>query len=321
MALSCLIRRLKGSGPEPLVLPRIKSNGQQGLALAENTQKPRDFCIKVEDQTIHVHKSVLGAASDYFRTMLESDMKENADREIHIQDMRADVVQTMIGYFYGNETCIGWEEIKVYVDIVELWQITQVKPVLEAYIARNIPPQDCMDWLNFADTYHMEQVTLRIAELVNTHFTEISRGKGFQSVSLSDLIRFLSNKKIAHSSAILQLCIGWLRADEPSRKHDGSVILSHIRFNECNPAYLKHILKTYGDELITDQATQARIQEAITTSFILIVEQQYIFFINLASKTVYKIYELLYEAARWPSWAPLHHRLWHILWWKTKEIQ
>ena len=67
----------KGSRPAPLTLPYyLEPDKLQGDALAEERQKPRDSYIKVEDQTIHVHKGVLCAVSDYFHAMLESGMKK-----------------------------------------------------------------------------------------------------------------------------------------------------------------------------------------------------------------------------------------------------
>ena len=59
MALAHFIRCLKGSEPKltppkpkPLILPWIKLNCLQGLSLANESQKPRDFCIIVEDQDL-----------------------------------------------------------------------------------------------------------------------------------------------------------------------------------------------------------------------------------------------------------------------------
>ena len=141
---------------------------------------------------MHIRKGILCATSDYFNVMLESGMKESDTGEICIQHTRADVVKTMIGYFYGKNVYIEWEQIKDYVDIVELWQLAELKPVLEAYIAKNVSLQDCVEWFILADAYHMEYGMLRITEeFINTHFLEISRSKEFLSLSLSNLISLI----------------------------------------------------------------------------------------------------------------------------------
>ena len=90
----------------PLIIPSMKSLSAK---ISDEIQKPTDFSIKVEDQIIHVHKSVLCAASEYFRMMLQSGMKESNEGEMHIQHTRADVVRAMTDYmyFYGKNLQIG----------------------------------------------------------------------------------------------------------------------------------------------------------------------------------------------------------------------
>ena len=269
----------------------MMSDSLQGDAVAKELQKPRDFSIKVEDQTLHVHKSVLSAASDYFDAMLASDMKESDAGEICIQHTRADVVKTMIGYFYRKDVCTEWERIKDYVDIVELWQLAQVKHVLESYIAENIVLQDCIEWFSFADAYDMECVVLRIIkEFFNTHFLEISRSKEFLSLSLSSLISLISHKDVIHHVDVLEGCISWVEVDESSRKQELSVLLNTIRFNERNPAYLKQMLNTGNNSLFADQAIRAKIQEVIASLIILVgCRGRKVFCVNLASHTVTEI--------------------------------
>ena len=197
-----------------MILRGIESDSLQGDAVAKELQKPRDFYIKVEDQTIRVHKGVLRAVSDYFDAMLASGMKESDTREICTQHTRANVVKTMIGYFYGKDASIEWAQIKDYVDIVELWQLAQVKPVLEAYIAKNIVLENCIEWFVFADTYHMKRIVLKtIKEFVSPMFMTILRSKEFHSLSLYNLISLILHEDMMHHTAILEGCVRW----DPSR--------------------------------------------------------------------------------------------------------
>ena len=118
--------------------------------------------------------------------MFECGMKESREGTMHIQH-KADVVKTMIGYFYGKTTCIEWLHIKDYVDIVEIWHLTKVKTLLEIYIANNISLNDCIDWFLYADAYGMEHVLQMASMLIASQLPQISKSKAFQSLSLSDL--------------------------------------------------------------------------------------------------------------------------------------
>ena len=292
-ALSSLTRTTK---PAPVILQDIKLEKIENQSFLEVTAKPTDFCIKVENETIDVHKSVLCAASDYFGAMLKSGMKETYEEVLHIQYTKADVVKTMIKYFYGTKTCIEWEDIKDYVNIVELWQLPQVKAMLEPYIRENISPDNCIDWFVYADAYHMEHVKQKTSDLMNSKFSEISKCKEFMSLSLSNLISLITYKSITHNTTLLKGCIRWALVDESSRKHEFGILISHICLPKCNPAYLKHILSTYRKTLLTDQATRTKINEVISSSFILVTREYHftngtrkVFSVNMTTCTVSEI--------------------------------
>ena len=168
--LSMVISTVKdwwNGNPKPLILPMMKRRNLDKLLFSNGTKNPTDFRIKVEGQIIHVHKSVLCAVSDYFLVMLQSGMKEGEEGMIHIQNTKADVMKTVIGYFYGQTTSIDWNHIKDYVDVVELWQTAEVKDILEDYIAENITPHNCTDWIDYADTYHMEYLKEVTRAMIN----------------------------------------------------------------------------------------------------------------------------------------------------------
>ena len=305
MAMS-RIRRLLTRNKNPLILQGM--NIEECL-LSEEIQKPTDLLIKVDDETLHVHKVVLCAVSDYFRVMLESGMKESNEHVIHIHNTRADVVKTMMGYFYGKDSCIQWKHIKDYVDIVELWQLAQVKPVLEAYIADNILPKDYVEWFLYADSYHMEHLLLRIADMINEQALKLSKDEAFLSLSLSNLVSLISQKGLVHNASLLESCIQWALADESSRKHEFSMLLCHFRLAECNPAYLKQMLNTYKKTLITDFVTQQEIIHLITSSFYVVDIQRLdknngklarIFHFNPTSHTLINI-GTVHSRVPWPD--------------------
>ena len=281
--------RWQAGNPPPLILPRMKFNNLNEQSLSADIRKPHDFCIKVEDLTIQVHKAVLWAASDYFKMMLECGMKESHEGVIHIQH-KADVVKRMIGYFYGKTTCIEWLHIKDYVDIVEIWQLTEVKALLEIYIADNISLNDCIDWFIYADAYHMEHVLQRARKKIIAQFALLSRSKAFESLRFSDLnvlIHTLHND--VTQTALLQCFVHWTLADESSRKHEFSHLLGHLQLTKCNPAYLKHVLYTCGTTVTIDQTIRAEVEKVIVHSLIFVTistgDAWKLFTVSLARQT------------------------------------
>ena len=44
-----------------------------------------DLSLTAENETIHVHKIVMAASSDYFKALLTLDMKEKSQKSIHLK--------------------------------------------------------------------------------------------------------------------------------------------------------------------------------------------------------------------------------------------
>ena len=248
--------------PEPLVIPSNKLSD----TISDEERGPPDFHIKIKKKKLHVHKSVLIDASDYFRAMLQSGTKESIDEKLRIHKTRTDVAQRIIRYFYGKDLHIEWQRIEDFVHIIELWQLDSMKLVLEEYIAKNMSPHDCMHWFFCADTYHMACLQKKASEMIISHFEEISKRKDFSSLSLRDL----------------------------------RVLYNAIGKSGCNPAYAKSMLNAYGTMAIPEQDTREQIQDVIeslfASSFILIGEivqcdstDMKVFTVNLASDTVAEI--------------------------------
>ena len=278
---------------QEIVLPGMKFEG----SLSQEIQKPTDFRIEVEDQAIDVHKKVLLVASDYFCMMLESGMKESNNSVMRIQDCTIHVVKTIIAYFYGKELCIEWKHVKDYLDIVELWQLTRVKHLLEIFLTHTVEISflNCIEWFYYADVYHMENVLLRTKELINSQAVDVSRTEDFEPLSQSQLISVVSHKDIKHTAVLIRCCIKHTLVNKSSQE-DFCVLMRHIRFKECNPAYLKHILDAYSTTLLTDQVIRAEIEEITASSFIVITGSDHISItkrdvlaVNLRSHTILEI--------------------------------
>ena len=59
-----------------------------------------DFTLKVGNKSFKVHKAVLGARSEVFRTMFLSNMKEGVKGEGDITDLNEETIQEVLHYLY-----------------------------------------------------------------------------------------------------------------------------------------------------------------------------------------------------------------------------
>ena len=92
---------------DPLKLRRKPPEGD-----VTRKEKQTDFIIKVEDETIPVHKDFLCTVSEYFRAMVDSELTDTKDGILTLKTTKPHVIQTMIKYLYGEEISIPWDDVR-----------------------------------------------------------------------------------------------------------------------------------------------------------------------------------------------------------------
>ena len=110
----------------------------QGHQHRLDTSIPPDLCITLKEESIPVHKEVLTSASHYFQCLFESGMQEvhNQTMILHELDLNHDIsshaLKTVVEYMYGNDLEIEWNDVADYLDIVESWQLSEIKDKLDS---------------------------------------------------------------------------------------------------------------------------------------------------------------------------------------------
>ena len=145
------------------------------------TQKPKDidtlplpdFLISVENETIPVHKDVLEESCQYFSCMFECGMDEVQTGTLEVKNTSASVVRTVIFYMYGRNISIEWDDVMDYIDIIEMWQLKDLKEELEDYIIRHIDvsKNSWINWFFTAKKYHMRNLKRKLHQQIDAPTT------------------------------------------------------------------------------------------------------------------------------------------------------
>ena len=150
-----------------------------------------DFCIKLKEESIPVHKEVLASASDYFHCLFKSGMQEVQNQTLILHDfnphhdLNPHAVKTVLEYMYGKYITVEWDDVTDYLDIVESWQIIKLKDKMEDYVASNITEDICITWSFIAQKYYMKKVQAKLNELMSSNFVKVTASSDFLSLPLS----------------------------------------------------------------------------------------------------------------------------------------
>ena len=224
-----------------------------------DTSLPTDFCIKLKVESIPVHKEVLTSASHYFHCLFECDMQEVKNQTVVLRDLDPHVVKTVVEYMYGNDITIEWDDVVDYLDIVESWQITELKDKLEDYVARNFDVDNCINWSFIAERYCMKKVQGRIDESMSSNFASVTASSDFLSLDFSALKELLTEDMVMNVSCDDKLCacINWILGNEADRKNHYKDLLDRTGLLRCSHGFIELVVRSYLKTLSEDDCQSA----------------------------------------------------------------
>ena len=178
-----------------------------------------DFTIYVEGEELKVNKDVLKTKSEYFRCMFDSGMQEVQKASVELKEMNKQVVRTIIAYAYGEAVTIKWEDVMKYVDVIEQWQVTDLKDHVERYISSNVNIFNFTDLTSIAAQYNMEKVQDDVKTFLSANFDRVLSRTLFLSLDLEDLKRLVPKDIVLNISCDkkLKACLRWLQYKEQLR--------------------------------------------------------------------------------------------------------
>ena len=197
--------------------PEVAAFRTQKL-LDSDISHPPDLSITVEDETILAHRNLLEEASHYFSCMFECGIQEAQTGTLEVKNIKLSVVRTMISYIYGENINIEWDDVMDYMDIIEMWQLKELKDELEDYIMKNIDINNSANWVFVAQKYHMGKLEQKSHMMID---------------ALSKL----------------QICMNKVLEDKTMTMEHGMDLLRCVKLTNCTTEFMEIVLSIYKNTL------------------------------------------------------------------------
>ena len=190
-----------------------------------------------------VHRIVLSTNSEYFRALFDSGMQESQTNKMEVKGIPAHVparvVQMAIAFMYGEIVRIPGEDIEEYIEIAELWLLSEFKGLIEEYIGQILTPQNCLSWFRGARMYSMKKVEKQTRELFQKNLKELLNTEDFRDTESDDVKELFTGDVVGSVGCddLLLACIKWTIAHE-ERKGYFVDLLQHLKLTTCNSEFL-----------------------------------------------------------------------------------
>ena len=112
-----------------------------------------DVTVSVKGKEFKAHKPVLAAASPFFLSLLESDMRESNEQliKIELEEATATVMEDVLRYIYSGNVSVTEESCHNLVATADYLLMPGLKTAACDFLRKNLTPDNCLYNYYFAD--------------------------------------------------------------------------------------------------------------------------------------------------------------------------
>ena len=212
-----------------------------------------DVTVAVNGKEFKAYKVVLAAASPFFLSLLESDMRErNGQRiEIKLEEATASVMEDVLQYIYTGNVTVTEESCHKLIATAEYLLLPGLKALASVFLKGKLTVENCVFNYYYADKYHCEDLKRACRTEIHSNFTAVMETEDFLNLDIKQVLEWVSSDDVTISSEeeVFEGIVKWVSYNRSDRESFFLDLLRHIRLRSIPHDFL--LKKLVKEELIT----------------------------------------------------------------------
>ena len=157
-----------------------------------------DVTVSVKGKEFKAHKPVLAAASPFFLSLLESDMRESNEQLIRIElgEATAAVMEDVLKYIYTGNISVTEESGHNLIAIADYLLLPGLKTAACDFLKKKVTPENYIFSHYFADKYQCQELKEKSPETINLHFSVVMETDDFVNLDGKKAIEWVSSDDV-----------------------------------------------------------------------------------------------------------------------------
>ena len=242
---------------EPVIAFADPSRHHQELTERLDTlRRNENFCdvtVAVKCTEFKAHKVVLAAASPFFLSLLESNMRESNEQVIRIEleEATAPVMEDVLKYVYTGNVSVTEESGHNLIATADYLLLPGLKTVAGNFMKENVTIDNCISNYYFADKYQCEVLRETCCKVITSNFSVVMETDDFLNLDTKQVMEWVSSDDITVSAEeeVFKGIVKWVTHNKSERDSDFPDLLRQVRLMSLSHDFLFD--KLIKQELIT----------------------------------------------------------------------
>ncbi|XP_013060865.2 uncharacterized protein LOC106050447 [Biomphalaria glabrata] len=177
-----------------------------------NRHENEDFQVNIDGQTIRCHSFILASCSEFFASLLRSNMKEKLEMKVDLQNIGLEIFQLILRMLYtGNDLLTKDNVLEVWAAVHQL-QIDFLIQQCEDLILENLSLETLETYKTQADFLQSKKVSKGVFKYMLEHFMTIRATQAFLRLNFEELLKLIESDSLVVTSEdlVLQSVFEWI---------------------------------------------------------------------------------------------------------------
>ena len=202
-----------------------------------------DFTLILKHgQEMRVSRNEIAAASDFFSTLLNSDMRENKEGTVRLEHITESCMRDVLEFIRSGSVEITTpENAKELIKVAEYLLLDRLKTFSEKYLVQEtLTSSNCMSIYYFAEQYRCQELTMKTRQFILSNFAAVTESQDFLCLDNQQVVEWICRDDVAVSTedVIFKAIVRWIQHSKSERKGKFEELFRHVRLSFISRDYL-----------------------------------------------------------------------------------
>ena len=195
-----------------------------------------DFTLILKHgKEMRVSRNEIAASSDFFSTLLNSDMRENKEGTVRLEHITESCMRDVLEFIRsGSVEITAPEKAKELIEAAEYLLLDRLKTFSEKYLVQEtLTSSNCMSIYYFAEQYRCQELTIKSREFILSNFAAVTESQEFLSLGNQQVVEWICRDDLAvrTEDIIFKAIVCWIQHSKSERKGKFEELFRHVRLS------------------------------------------------------------------------------------------
>ena len=202
-----------------------------------------DFTLILKHgKEMRVSRNEIAASSDFFSTLLNSDMRENKEGTVRLEHITEACMRDVLEFVRsGSVEITASENAKELIEVAEYLLLDRLKTFSEKYLVQEtLTSSNCMSIYYFAEQYRCQELTMKTRQFILSNFTAVTESQDFLCLDNQQVVEWICRDDVAVSTedVIFKAIVRWIQHSKSERKGKFEELFRYVRLFFISRDYL-----------------------------------------------------------------------------------